>query len=419
MQEQYLTLLLQIQGFKVEKVTRGFSKGQKSVVMHLQRENLGYVCGQCGQAVESGYDSCWQEVQHLMLWDWLCFLKFKRYRVNCPICGIRTEALDFVGVRGPGVTGNLAHLVAEQCKVMTNKSVSILQGLHRGTVKELDKRALEKMQTERSLEGITVMGVDEIAVRKGHTYWTMLSSLEGHRGHELLNVVEDRKEKSLNPFWKWFGKERAQSVTHVVMDMWLAFRKSFQKHCPGIEIIYDKFHVIQHLLKALNTVRKTELAKAGKRFKGLLAGKKFILLSRLSHLRGKKREALEDLLAASPKLLKAHLLKESFSHLWNYSSKTCALRFFRQWVDQLKWSRLTPYFKFVKLVEKHLDGILSFCDKKVSLGYVESTNLKAKNIIRRAYGFRDKEYMKLKIIQACTPWMSQFHPWSVTHSSTS
>ena len=66
---------------------------------------------------------------------------------------------------------------------------------------------------------------------------------------------------------------------------------------------------------------------------------------------------------------------------------------------------------------RHLEGILAFCDKKVSLGYIESANLKARNVIRRAYGYRDKDYMKLKIIQACTPWMAQFQPWTVAHSS--
>ncbi|MBK8869638.1 MAG: transposase [Elusimicrobia bacterium] len=171
----------------------------------------------------------------------------------------------------------------------------------------------------------------------------------------------------MRKFWKWFGKDRAQRVTHVVMDMWAPFRNSFKAHCPDIQIIYDKFHVIRHLLNAVNDVRKSEFKKrAGKRFRGLLAGKKFILLSRLAHVRGKSREALNDLLAASPKLLKAHLLKESFGHLWSYKSRTCARRFFRQWVDQLKWTRMKSMRQFAKRVEKHLDGILAFCDKKVS-----------------------------------------------------
>jgi len=71
--------------------------------------------------------------------------------------------------------------------------------------------------------------------------------------------------------------------------------------------------------------------------------------------------------------------------------------------------------KFAAMVERHLDGILAYCDKPVSLGYLEATNLKAKNLIRRAYGYRDEEYMKLKLIQACTAWMGEFKPWDWTH----
>ncbi len=112
----------------------------------------------------------------------------------------------------------------------------------------------------------------------------MVSALEGPRGPELLNVVVGRKEQSLKKFWKWFGAERAKRITHAVMDMWEPFRNSFLKPCPGIKIIYDKFHVIQHLLDALNEVRKAELSQALGRFKKTLAGKKFVLLARRAHV---------------------------------------------------------------------------------------------------------------------------------------
>jgi transposase len=91
------------------------------------------------------------------------------------------------------------------------------------------------------------------------------------------------------------------------------------------------------------------------------------------------------------------MLKESFGHLWSYRSKTWARKFFDGWVSQIKWSRLKAYFRFARMVEEHLDGILAYCDKPISLGYLEATNLKVRNLIRRAYGYRDEEYMKLKI----------------------
>ena len=328
MQADCLTSLLGIQGFRIVRMEReGFTKNRRAVIVHLERTKEGYRCGQCGQPAP-GYDHHWQEVQHLTLWQHLSFLRFERYRVDCPTCGIRTEALDFVGIRGPQVTRSLETLITELCKVMTNKSVGILQALHRHTIKDIDKEAMAKVQAERPLDGITVLGTDEIAIGKGqNNYVTMISALEGPRGPELLDVVKGRKERNLKKFWNWFGKERSARITHGVMDMWVPFRNSFTKHCPGIKIIYDKFHVIQYLLEALNEVRKAELSKALGRFKKTLSGKKFILLARQVHVRGKAREALNDILAASPKLLKAHLLKESFGHLWDYTYKASMLKF--------------------------------------------------------------------------------------------
>jgi len=418
-------MLLGIQGYRVGAVDQIVDSLGCAVRFHLERAWQGYICSGCGQGVLQGYDHSWQEVRHLTLWQHQTILRFPRYRVDCPDCGVRTEALEFAEIRGPRVTRALAGLIHELCKVTTVKAVALLYRLHRHTVKDIDKEALAKVQGERRLDGITVLGVDEIAVGKGHHYWSLISALEGPRGPELLYVVEGRSEKKLKRFWRWFGKERAAEITHAVMDMYRAFQNSFQAHCRKkiggevrvAQIIFDKFHVIRHLNNALNAVRKAELSRALGRFKKTLSGKKFVLMARRSRVRGRAREALDAIIAASPKLAKAYLLKESFGGLWDYTYKGAAFRFWQEWKSQLKWSRMKSYRNFVKLVESHWDGIVAFCDKKVSLGYIESSNLKARNVIRRAYGYRDKDYMKLKVIQACTPWMAQFQPWTVAHSS--
>ena len=418
MRPNCLTKLLRIQGFRVVSMSMEFRRGREAVILDLKRTDRGFECEKCHRRIKKAHSSWMIEVQHLMLWQHLTFFRVKHHRVDCPACGLTLESLPFVA-EGARVSQSLASLVVELCKVMTVKAVAIFHSLHRGTVKTLDKLALERVQASRPLDGITVLGIDEIAVGKGQTYWHLVSALEGPRGPELLFVGEGRREKHLGKFWKWFGEDRAKSITHAVMDMWKPFRKSFLAKCPEVKIIYDKFHVVQHLLKALNDVRKQELRQATGRFRGRLAGKKFILLSRGAHVRGNARKALNALLSANHKLFKAHLLKESFDHLWSYSSKTWATKFFRHWVEQLKWSRLKPYHKFAEMIENHLDGILNYCDKKVSLGFIESANLKARNVIRMAYGYRDKEYMKLKIIQTCTPWMREFNPWKTLHNNSS
>lgn len=414
MRFDFLTSLLGIQGYRIKGVTLETRRGRAALILDLKRKAKRYECSGCHRTFRRAHSSWVIEIQHTGWWEFLTFLRLKHYRVHCPACGVTTENLSFVA-EGARVTEKLAGLVSELCKVMTVKAVAVLAGLHRRTVKTLDRLSLERVQASRPLEGVTVLGMDELSMGegKGQRYWHLVSSLEGPRGPEVLYVGEGRRERHLGAFWKWFGRDRAKGITHGVVDMWKPFLKSLQARCPGIKIIHDKFHIIRHLLDALNEVRKQEIRKAAGRFRGQLAGKKFILLSRRAHVRGKAREALNAVLRANRRLFKAHVLKESFDHLWTYRSKSWALKFFRAWVEQLKWSRLEPYQKFARMVEAHLDGILAYCDKPVPLGFIESANLKARNVIRMGYGYRDKPYLKLKIIQACTPWMREFTPWDL------
>ncbi|MEW6104534.1 MAG: ISL3 family transposase [bacterium] len=413
-QINYITKLLGFQGFYARDIEIEEEKDIKKAIVYLGRIEKGYTCSSCGDKVLSKHSSWIQDIRHLHLWKYITVLRFEKVKVRCPRCGIKVEKLDFLD-KHSRTTKDLFHQTKELCKVMTIEDTANFENLHWQTVKEIDKRAIKKTQKERDLSGITTLGIDEISVGKGHNYLHMISSLEGPNGPEVLYVGEGRKEKDLLPFWRWFGKRRAKRIAYGVMDMAKGFINSFKANCPSIKIIYDKFHVIRHLLNALNEVRKREFKKAGKEMKGLLCGKKFILLKKMGNLKGSARETLKGLLKANWRLYKAHLLKESFGHLWSYIYKASALKFWKNWKEQLKWSRLEPYKKFAKMVDKHIDGIITYCDKKVPLGYIEGTNLKAKNIIRRAYGYRDKEYMKLKIIQGCSS-MGVFKPYPYPHA---
>ncbi|PIU44965.1 MAG: hypothetical protein COS95_06115 [Ignavibacteriales bacterium CG07_land_8_20_14_0_80_59_12] len=129
MPEDIITLLLGIQGFRVLSLEPVDFKGSRAVIVHLERVEKSYRCGECGRMVTQGYDSSWQEVRHLTFWQYGTILRFRRYRVNCPHCGIRTEALGFVEVRGPRVTTALSRLIYELCKVTTVKAVAMFFAL--------------------------------------------------------------------------------------------------------------------------------------------------------------------------------------------------------------------------------------------------------------------------------------------------
>jgi transposase len=176
-------------------------------------------------------------------------------------------------------------------------------------------------------------------------------------------------------------------------------------NAPQATILYDKFHILMHLSKAMDTLRKQEYARLAGKDRRFVKGQRYTLLSRWGNLKTEGRKALKLLFKGNKRLHKAYLLKESFDQLWDYQSPAWARRFFEQWCDALRWQRLEPFQKFARMIEDHWDGIEAYChvDNKVPLGFVEGINNKIRVIQRRAYGFRDEEYLRLKILTCMLP----------------
>ncbi len=191
------------------------------------------------------------------------------------------------------------------------------------------------------------------------------------------------------------------------MDMWKAFRASTLKpdHAPKAAILFDTCHILRHLGEALDTVRKREYARLSGEDRRFIKGHKDTLLSHRENLTLDGRRALNTWLAANKRLDTASLLKESFGQLWDYQREGWARRFFENWRASLKWQRLTPYEQFAKMIERHWDGIAAYCkpENKVALGFVEGLNNKIRVLQRRAYGLRDEEYLRLKILTCMLP----------------
>jgi transposase len=187
--------------------------------------------------------------------------------------------------------------------------------------------------------------------------------------------------------------------------MWKAFSNSTRRHVPQAAILFDKFHIMRHLGEALDQVRKSEYARLTGRERGFIKGQKYTLLSNRENLTLEGRRALKKLLQVNRRLQVAYLLKESFGQLWSYEREGWARRFFENWKAALKWQRLKPYEKFARLIQAHWAGIAAFCqpENKVSLGFVEGFNNKIRVIQRRAYGLRDEEYLRLKILTCMLP----------------
>jgi len=253
--------------------------------------------------------------------------------------------------------------------------------------------------------GPKVIGVDEISIRKGHTYRIVVSDLVRRRS--IWFGGQDRSEQSMDEFFTWLGPKQSKGIRLAVMDMWKAFRTSTLKpeHAPQARILFDKFHVIRHLGEALDTVRKSEYARLTGTNRRFIKGQKYTLLSRRENLTSTGRRSLRLLLKANKRLNTAYLLKETFGQLWDYETEGWARRFFEHWRQALKWQRLAPYEKFAEMIDQHWDGIAAYCqpENKVALGFVEGLNNKIRVLQRRAYGLRDEEYLRLKVLTCMLP----------------
>ena len=271
------------------------------------------------------------------------------------------------------------------------------------TVKELDKQYMKAQLKRAGTPGPKAIGIDEISVGRGHDYRIVVSDLIRRR--PIWFGGEDRSERSMAMFYAALGEKKSNGIRLAVMDMWKPFRNATRQHAPQAAILFDKFHIMRHLGEALDTVRKAEYARLSGKERRFIKGQKYTLLSRHENLSVKGRQGLKTLLAANKRLNTAYLLKESFGQLWDYEREGWARRFFENWRNALKWQRLKPYEKFAALIDRHWDGIAAYCkpENKVSLGFVEGLNNKIRVIQRRAYGLRDEEYLRLKILTCMLP----------------
>ncbi|MFS8086055.1 MAG: ISL3 family transposase, partial [Acidobacteriota bacterium] len=324
-------------------------------------------------------------------------------RVHCRHCGkVKSEGLDFLAAN-PFYTKRFAVYVGRRCRESSIKSVAKELHLHWETVKELEKDYMRTLLARVGTPGPRIIGIDEVSVGKGHDYRIVVSDLVRRR--PIWFGGADRKEASMAQFYEWLGPAKAKRIELAVMDMWPAFGNATRKHAPQAAILFDKFHVLRHLSDALDDVRRSEYKRLTGKQRAFIKGQKYTLLAHQENLSLTGRQALKTLLAANKRLHTAYLLKESFGQLWGYQREGWARRFFDNWRAALKWQRLKPYEKFAEMIERHWDGIAAYCDaeNKVSLGFVEGLNNKIRVIQRRAYGIRDPEYLRLKVLTCTLP----------------
>ena len=321
----------------------------------------------------------------------------------CRTCGsVKRERLDFLA-DNPHFTKRFAFYVGRRCRQASIRDVAKELKLDWETVKTLEMQYMSAQIARAGTPGPRAIGIDEIAIRKGHNYRIVVSDLV--RKRPIWFGGDDRSEASMAQFYAWLGREKTSKIKLIVMDMWKPFRNVARDKAPQAAILFDKFHIMRHLGAALDKVRKTEYARLRGNDRRFIKGQKYTLLSHHDNLTLDGKRSLKLLLAANKRLNTAYVLKEAFGQLWDYRREGWARRFFDNWRTSLRWQRLKPYERFAGMIDRHWDGIAAYCkpENKVSLGFVEGLNNKIKVFQRRAYGLKDEEYLRLKVLSCMLP----------------
>ena len=356
-----------------------------------------YVCGGCGISVRDVHSWTERKLRDLPWGVWRVWLRVEVHRVRCRRCGVRTERLPFVMGKAHSTT-RLEAAVAHDCEAAPVSRVARTWHVPPETARRMDKRVLRRWAAARPRRPLRYLGVDEIFLGKTVKFLTVVSDLETG---EPLWVGLERKRETLDRFFaEALPPRRWRAVRAVCVDMWEPFRLSLQAHLPHARLVYDKFHVLRHASEALDETRRAEFFRQGAEARGLIRGKRWLLLRRWANLDWEERQTLNDLFALNRRLAKAYVLKEQLVHLWTYTYEGAARRFLTNWLLALRWQRLPAFQKLGRMLTRHLDGILNYCHEKVPFGKVEAINGNIRAMLRRGRGYRDHEYLLLKVQKA-------------------
>jgi transposase len=280
---------------------------------------------------------------------------------------------------------------------MSLADVGRIMKLNWKSVKNIDKAKLRELVVDLEQVTPTKIGVDEIAYQKGQKYLTVVRDADLGK---VIWVGTARKKETLDEFFKKLGMLKSWNIELAVCDMWDPYIASIQAN-TNAAIIFDKFHIAKKVNEALDKIRRKEFAKADPVERKTMKKKRFLILSRQKRLTDEKRETLNDLLALNQKLYKSYVLKEQVLDIFEENDEVKAMERLKKWFANVAKSGLEQFETVVKTMKNYLYGIRNYFIHGLTNAQSEGFNTKINVIKRRAYGFRDLEYFKLKILQSC------------------
>ncbi len=392
-QETRLALqeLYDFEGFYFQKISV-----KNSVEIKLKKRFKTGTCPVCNLSRRKVIEIKSRKVRDSNIANKKCYIRFDSYRIKCN-CGYNgMEKIDLI-LPGEKLTKRFADYVYSLCERMSLVDVAKTALIDWRTAKRIDKKRLKEKFKDLKNINPTRIGVDEIAHEKGHKYLTIVRDVD--KG--VIWVGEKRKKETLDQFFKELGKEKSNEITVAVMDMWKPYIASVKENTKA-EIVFDRFHISKKINEAVDKIRKKEFANANSEERKMMKHKRFLILSRQKRLNDEKREELKDLLDLNKNLYVAYILKEQVLNIFDEKKVENAKKRFEKWFENVEKADVKEFREVLKMIGHYWYGIENYFRHRITNGASEGYNNKINIIKRRAYGFKDIEYFKLKILQSCS-----------------
>ncbi len=343
-----------------------------------------------------------------------------REKRHCPACRkVRSEAISFISPETPHLTEDYAWWIGRMCEIAPVSRVAEMMNQNETTTWRLDLARMKRMLTHYRIPTVTRISVDEVYARKKSKYpgesrddrfFTVISDLKTHR---VIWVAESRRKEALDQFFLLIGKEACSKIEVVASDQHEGYAASIHEHVPQAQHVWDRFHVMRVFEEAVNETRKDlhEEQAPGSEMKRLSRGKyRFLFVKKASRRSETEKTHIDEVLQANSEFARLELIKERMLTFFDQSDEAQAKRVFEEIGDWIWQCRFKPLMKWYQNFEKGWETMKNYFRHRVSSALSEGHNNVIKMLKRRAFGYRNMEYFRLKILQVCGYLNSRFLP---------
>jgi len=361
-----------------------------------------WACPECRQAMGI-HDHVERRWRHLDSCQFKTMVRARVPRVRCAEHGVVTVRVPWAEERGrfTRLFERLAIDVLKECSV---SGACELLRISWDEAQGILERAVARGLARKKEQPLRCLAIDEKSFRKRHDYVTLVVNLEGAGESATVEYVgEGRDEQSLEGFWRGLTESRRAQIEAVAVDLWQGYQNSVRAHLPAAEqkIVHDRFHLMRHMVVAVDKVRKQEHRELLREGFDLLSGTKYWWLHGRESLPPQHRAEFAIVKGANLKVGRAWSIKETLRQLWDYRYLGAAEKFFGRWYGWAIRSRLEPVKKVARLFKRHLKNILTFVRHPITTAAAEGLNGKIQEVKKRAYGFRNRAHFRTAIYFHC------------------